>query len=152
MHSSASRLRRHSGFTLIELVVIISILGILAIVAVPRFTSMTESSRRVATQQELATLKAAIVGNPQVVVGGEAIDRGFEGDVGFAPSRLQDLAVKPDSVAAYDRFTRLGWNGPYIDSSGGEYLTDGWSTAYEYDPSGRLIRSVGGSDTVSITF
>jgi len=149
---SAFEIRRETGFTLIELVVIISILGILAIVAVPKFTSMTESSRRVATQQELATLKMAIVGNPQVVAGGEMIDRGFEGDVGFAPSRLQDLVVRPDSVPPYDRLTRLGWNGPYVDSSGGDYETDAWSTAYVYDASSRLIRSVGSSDTIRMTF
>ena len=140
------------GFTLVELVIILVTLGILAAVAIPRFVDMAESSKTNATKKELMELKRAIVGNPEAVAGGEYIDRGFEGDVGFVPSGLADLTVKPDSVAAYDQLTRLGWNGPYLDSSGGEYLTDAWGTAYDYDPSNRRLVSTGGSDSIVVTF
>ena len=140
------------GFTLIELIIIIVTLGILAAVAVPKFSDMVEGSKINATKKEMMTLKRAIAGNPEVVSGGEYIERGFEGDVGFVPSGLADLAAKPDSVAVYDRLTRLGWNGPYVDSSGGSHLKDAWGVPYVYDPSNRRIRSVGGSDTIGITF
>ncbi len=144
---------RQDGFTLIELVMIIVILGILAAVAVPKFTGITDSSKANASRGELSALKRAIVGNPSVVVGGEYVDRGFEGDVGFVPSRLVDLVVKPDSVAAYNRLTRLGWNGPYVDSSGGSYLTDAWGNAYVYQPSTRRLFSTGGDgDSLIVTF
>jgi type II secretory pathway pseudopilin PulG len=141
------------GFTLIEIVIIIVTLGILAAVAVPKFVDLTENSKINATKQEMLTLKRAIEGNPEVVAGGEYVDRGFEGDVGFVPARLVDLVTKPDSIAIYNPLTRLGWNGPYLDSSGGEYLSDAWGNAYIYLAAGRTILSTaGGSDTLRVTF
>jgi hypothetical protein len=114
---------------------------------------MAEASKVNATRQELQALKKAIVGDPSVTAGGSYVDRGFEGDVGFVPGRLQDLAFKPDSVTAYDALTRLGWNGPYIDSSGSSYLNDAWGGTYVFIPAARNILSVGaGHDTVSVTF
>jgi len=140
------------GFTLVELVIIIVTLGILAAVAIPKFADLAENSKINATKKEMMELKRAIAGNPEVVSGGQYVERGFEGDVGFVPSSLTDLAAKPDSIATYDKLTRLGWNGPYIDSSGGDYLKDAWETAYVYDPPNRRLRSVGGSDTITVTF
>ncbi|MBT8143433.1 MAG: type II secretion system GspH family protein [Gammaproteobacteria bacterium] len=46
-------MRNESGFTLIELVVVISILGILAAFAIPRFISL-EGEARISTTQSLA--------------------------------------------------------------------------------------------------
>lgn len=149
---SQFRFYRKSGFTLIELVIIIVVLGILAAVAVPKFADVSENSKTVATKKEMKAIRRAIVGNPDIVSGGEYIDRGFKGDVGFNPSQLSDLVVKPDSVSDYNRLTRLGWNGPYIDSSNSDYLADAWGTAYEYVTSSGLIRSVGGDDTITVTF
>lgn len=139
------------GFTLIELIIIIVSLGIIAAVAVPRFADLATGSKTNATKQELAAIKKAIVGDPSVVSGGQYIDRGFAGDVGFAPGRLEDLVSRPDSVAAYNPVTRLGWNGPYIDSAG--YLTDAWGNPYVYLPGSRTVLSTGGgSDTIRVVF
>lgn len=140
------------GFSLIELIIVIVVLGILAAFAAPRFSDLGDSSKETATRDELNTLKRAIIGNPAAMAGGEYIDRGFEGDVGFAPSRLEDLGRKPDSVPAYEKLTRLGWNGPYIDTSSGEYLTDSWGTAYDYDQPTRQIISTGGPNNIVISF
>ena len=153
MDTGKGEKRDQRGFTLIELVIIIVILGILAAVAVPKFTNITEGSKVNATRHEMNALKRAIIGNPTVTAGGEYVDRGFEGDVGFPPSQLADLITKPDSVAAYNRLSRLGWNGPYIDQSDDNYLYDAWGNLYVYQPGNRRIISTGGGiDSIVVTF
>lgn len=131
---------------------IIVVLGIIAAVAIPKMGNMTESSKISATKAEMMMLKKAIVGNPQAVAGGRFVDVGFEGDVGHPPVSLSELGAKPDTVAAYNKFTRLGWNGPYVDTSGSEYLTDAWGTGYVYDASGRRLVSIGGADSIVVSF
>lgn len=140
------------GFTLIELVIIIVVLGIVAAVAIPKFGSLTENARINATKEEMLTLKKAIVGDPRVTAGGRYINRGFEGDIGHPPANLMELAVKPDSLTAYDKFTRIGWNGPYIDSAGQEYLSDAWGNAYVYDRVARTITATGTIPNIVISF
>jgi len=141
-----------SGFTLIELVIIIVVLGIIAAVAIPKFGDLSENSKVGATKEEMLHIKRAIVGDPQVVAGGEYINRGFEGDVGHVPGSLSDLVSKPDSVTNYDKFTRFGWNGPYIDSAGLEYLTDAWGQSYAYNSIARTITATGADPVIVISF
>lgn len=143
---------RYRGFTLIELVIIIAVLTILAAIAIPGIGNLIETSRINSTKAELIELKKAIVGSPQVVENGNYVSRGFENDVGFAPSCLKDLVTKPDTVAGYNRITRLGWNGPYIDSSGGQYLRDAWDSAFVYAASTRIITSIGSGASISVSF
>lgn len=152
INSTRATLLGRRGFTLIELVIVIVVLGIVAMFAVPRFSDLASSSKATATLDEMNNLKKAIVGNPAAISGGEYIDRGFEGDIGWAPARLQDLAAKPDSLLPYDKLSRLGWNGPYIDSAGGSYLKDAWGANYSYDRAGRRIVSTGGPDSLIVSF
>lgn len=143
------RLPRAAGFTLIELVVVIVVLGLVAVVAIPRFGGLADAAKVNATKDEMRRLATAIAGAPDA----QGRPRGgFEIDVGFPPGRLTDLAAKPDSVAAWDKFDARGWNGPYIDGSEGSFLKDAWDSTYRYDPVARTITSVGHGTAITIGF
>jgi MSHA pilin protein MshA len=49
---------RSSGFTLIELIVVIAILGILVAVAIPKYVNLTTKARQAADQGALAGLRS----------------------------------------------------------------------------------------------
>lgn len=136
-----------SGFTLIELAIIIVVLGVIATVGIPVMGNMINASKVSATGEELQTLKIAIVGKS-----GSRYVRGYENDVGAPPPTLQDLFIKPAGVSDWNKFTRTGWNGPYVNGDNGEYLKDAWGVDYIYNSADRTIKSVGGQDTITVAF
>lgn len=136
-----------SGFTLIELAIIIVILGVIATVGIPVMGNMINASKVSATGEELQTLKIAIVGKS-----GPRYVRGYENDVGVPPPILQGLFAKPAGVSDWNKFTRTGWNGPYVDGDNGDYLKDAWGVDYIYNSAERTIKSVGGQDTITVAF
>lgn len=64
--------RMQSGFTLIELVVVIVILGILAVTAVPRFINLSAEAEAAAVQGVAGSLSSASAINYAAVLAGNA--------------------------------------------------------------------------------
>lgn len=52
--------RRHAGFTLIEIMVVVVIMGVLAALVVPRLMGRTDDARILAAKQDIATLMQAL--------------------------------------------------------------------------------------------
>lgn len=83
--------RSRSGFSLLEIIIVISVMAILAGVAVPVASTMFNSKARRVTSAEMDNLGAAIVE--------------YFRDTEELPSAARDLMIDPGST---------GWSGPYV--------------------------------------
>jgi general secretion pathway protein G len=102
-----------SGFTLIEVMVVVVILGILAALIVPKIMSRPEQARLVKVKQDVLAIQSGL-------------DL-YKLDNGFYPSTEQGLAalVKKPTIAPLP----ANWkNGGYLE----EIPLDPWGTAYQY--------------------
>jgi len=71
---------RRSGFTLIELIVVMAIIATLLTIALPRYFGSVERSKEVTLRQSLNVMR-------------DAIDK-FNADTGRYPEKLEDLVEK----------------------------------------------------------
>ena len=154
-----SMIKSSSGFTLIELIMVIVILGILTTVAVPFVGDYLTSTKDNVTRNKLMILKQSLLGDPGARTAGTSTDKGYVGDVGYPPVQLEDLVTKPAADPSWNRYLGTGWNGPYISDDGsGSYLSDAWGNAFDYDAGGRTITSYGpdgasgGGDDIVVSF
>ena len=120
-------LKRNSGFTLIEILIVVIILGILASLVVPRLAGRTEEARREAARADIE--------------GGIALALDlYEADNGRYPAGLDDLVSQPSDSKK--------WKGPYLKKG---VPKDPWGHSYHYqfpgaqNPSTYDLNS-GGSD------
>ncbi|MCL4748353.1 MAG: type II secretion system major pseudopilin GspG [Burkholderiaceae bacterium] len=103
--------RRHPGFTLIEIMVVIVILGMLAALVVPRVMNRPDEARVVAAKQDVASIMQAL--------------KLYRLDNQRYPSTeqgLQALVVRPTAGAAADN-----WKA-YLD----KLPNDPWGKPYQY--------------------
>jgi general secretion pathway protein G len=105
---------KHSGFTLVEMLLVLVILATLAAIVVPKFAGRTEQARITAAETQINSF--------ELVLDTYEVDNGFypKGSKG-----LEDLVEQPSNAQ--------NWRGPYID----EVPQDPWGNDYVYECPGK---------------
>ncbi len=107
--------RKDSGFTLVELLVVLAILGLLAGLVGPRIIRQLGSAKVNAAQLQIENL-------------GAALDLFYLNNSRY-PSSAEGLAALVQAPAGLEH-----WNGPYLKK--GKVPTDPWGQPYHYQSPG----------------
>jgi general secretion pathway protein G len=107
-------MKHRSGFTLVEIMLVVAILGVLASVAVPRFAGRTQEARMSAARLQIENLSAAL--------------DAFEFDCGRYPTTSEGLDSLLKAPAGIE-----SWKGPYLKK---RVPLDPWNRAYLYQSPG----------------
>jgi prepilin-type N-terminal cleavage/methylation domain-containing protein len=137
-----------SGFTLIEVIVVIAILAVVAGAMAPLAVQSINSSRRDATIKRQGLIYRAILGDPS------APGSGFLSDIGRLPSADLSELTTPGSLPLYavqSCGVGMGWRGPYLleGTNAAGLPADGWGAPMVL--SGGQIRSAGPDQNMSTT-
>ena len=105
--------QKHSGFTLIEMLVVLAIIGLLAGLVGPRLFSKVDSSKVQTAQTQVKMFKGAL--------------ETLRLDIGRFPTQAEGLASLNAAPSADD--IRAKWKGPYLDEP---LPPDPWGNPYQY--------------------
>lgn len=105
--------RKQTGFTLLEMLVVLAIIGLLASLVGPRLFSKVDTSKVQTAQTQVKMLKGAL----------DALRL----DIGRFPTQSEGLALLNTMPQADD--IRAKWKGPYLDEA---LPADPWGNPYQY--------------------
>jgi general secretion pathway protein G len=119
---------KQSGFTLLEMLVVLVIIGMLAGLVGPRLFGKVDASKVKTAQTQIKMLRGAL--------------QAYRLDVGVFPSTEQGLKVLYTSPT--DVKLQALWKGPYLDE---EIPLDPWGANYQYS-----LTAVGGQPFALFSF
>jgi general secretion pathway protein G len=111
-------LKSSSGFTLVEMLLVVVIIGVLTAVVAGNFGKKSTTARINATRASISAISSAI--------------EVYQMDTGRYPSSLDDLVSNPGAA---------NWDGPYI-KGGKDALVDAWGVAFTYKADGANFKVI----------
>ena len=137
-------MRSSSGFTLIEVMMMILVLSALAVSSIITVSGDLDQSRREDTVREMLEIREALLGLDEGRLGRSSF--GYLGDLGGIPTAAQGglaaLWTQPTTLQAWTVSTSspiawlaTGWNGSYLRNQGilgADYSKDAWGNSYVY--------------------
>ena len=128
-----------SGFTLVEMLVVLAIIGMMASVAAGIYAGVRDQAEYEATVRVMEEIKKAIMGDNAPCLRGVDIS-GYVADMGNLPPLNEDgqpeslwkRMSRPAHVYSNEARIWAGWNGPYIREPASGCLTDGWGNGLHF--------------------
>jgi type II secretion system protein G len=121
--------RNESGFTLIELMIVVVIIGILAAIAIPNFISMQDRAREGRVKANMHTLQTGV--EDFAILNSGVYPDGTAGDGAIVESLLNGTVVPENPFTGVP--TAITWGGPAAATGDLGYQVAG---ANQYDISG----------------
>lgn len=115
--------RMQSGFTLLEMIVVLIIIGLIMGLVGPRLFSQADKAKVQTAETQVKMLKGAL--------------ETMRLDIGRFPSAQEGLALL--NQAGADPAMAARWRGPYLDEP---VPLDPWGNPYQYDPRGSASQPV----------
>lgn len=106
------KLRRNSGFTLLEMIVVLVIIGLLMGLVGPRVFKQADKAKVQTAETQVVMLKGAL--------------QTMRLDINRFPTKEEGLVLLINNVSGDNN-----WDGPYLD---GELPLDPWDRSYQYSP------------------
>ena len=127
--------KKQSGFTLVEVLVVMLILVAMASVTLETTSELAFQGRYEVTKDRYEKIKQAIIGRPDVLINGQPDISGFVVDMGRLPNNIRELLDQNyclvertidettnggtaeadcNAITVNSWITQTGWNGPYL--------------------------------------